>query len=104
MRAIPKKQREEMSKNPYYKKCCLCGSKSKIQWHHNLIFAGRQIDDQETILPLCVTCHEQARDTEFKEQLDLIMLCRMSPEQMKKYSKAIDLFQRYRYLTNKYPL
>jgi len=49
-------------------------------------------------------CHNLARNTETKEKLDLIMLTRMSPDQMTKYSKAVNLFQRYNYLANKYPL
>ena len=103
MRPIPPALREKMASDKFYKKCCLCGS-YPVQWHHNLIFKSRQVNEKECILPVCEVCHNKARNTEVKEQLDLIMLTRMSPEQMKKYSKAVDLFQRYKYLTNKYPL
>jgi len=103
MRKIPEELIAEMAGEKYYKKCCLCGSRP-VQWHHNLIFASRQVNEKECILPICEVCHNKARNTEVREQLDLIMLTRMSPEQMKKYSKAVDLFQRYKYLTNKYPL
>ena len=103
MRPIPEQLRDEMSKDKYYKKCCLCKS-SPVQWHHNLVFASKQVNEKECILPVCERCHNLARNTETKEKLDLIMLTRMSPEQMTKYSKAVNLFQRYNYLTRKYPL
>lgn len=103
MRPIPLDLREEMAGDKFYKKCCLCGS-HPVQWHHNLIFAGRQVNEKECILPVCEVCHNLARNTETKEKLDLIMLTRMCPLQMKRYSKASNLFQRYKYLTNKYPL
>ena len=103
MRPIPDKLKQEIVADKFYKKCCLCGCR-QVQWHHNLIFAGRQVNEKECILPVCEVCHNKARNMEVREQLDLIMLTRMSPEQMKKYSKAVDLFQRYKYLTNKYPL
>jgi hypothetical protein len=103
MRKIPESLREELSSKKYYKKCCLCGS-SPVQYHHNLIFASRQVNEKECILPVCERCHNLARNTEVREKLDLIMLTRMSPEQMTKYSKGVNLFQRYQYLTTKYPL
>jgi len=103
VRTIPEELKEEMVGDKFYKKCCLCGNEP-VQWHHNLIFAGRQVNEKECILPVCERCHNLARNTENKEKLDLIMLTRMSPEQMTKYSKATNLFQRYNYLTRKYPL
>jgi hypothetical protein len=103
MRPIPEQLKEEIQNDKYYKKCCLCPVR-QVQWHHNLIFAGRQVNEKECILPICEVCHNKARNTEIREQLDLIMLTRMSPEQMQKYSKAVDLFQRYNYLCQKYPL
>ena len=103
MRPIPPKQREEMANDPYYKKCCYphyCSG--KIEWHHNLIIAGRQSDIKETILPLCQFIHERARLTDVKEQLDLIMLKRMSEAQIGEISKAVNYHQRLRYLKGKY--
>jgi hypothetical protein len=104
MRPIPPALRSEMAADPYYKRCCLCGTMAgKIDFHHNLIYKGSQCDDRETILPLCVPCHDKARHTETKEKLDLIMLRRMSDAQIAKYSKAVNYQQRKKYLTCKYP-
>jgi hypothetical protein len=69
--------------------------------HHNLIYAGRQVDDAECILPLCETHHEMARNSKFKEHLDLIMFKRMKTSQFNKYSRG-GLLQRYLYLSTKF--
>jgi hypothetical protein len=103
MRPIPIKQREKMSKNPYYKKCCLCGeTQGKIDYHHNVIFGGRQANDEECILPLCLICHDGARNSKVKEKLDLIMYRRMSDATFMKYDKTGMHSTRYHYLENKY--
>lgn len=102
MRPIPQKLRSDLSADPYYKSCCLCGSTLEIEWHHNLILAGRQSNEKETILPLCKFHHEAARKTEIKEVLDLIMLLRMEDTQIRKISKAVDYFRRKEYLKEKY--
>lgn len=101
MRPIPKKIRELITLDKFFNSCCLCNSK-QIQIHHNLIFKGRQVDDIETLLPLCPKCHISANNKDIKEQLDFIMLKRMSHEQILKYSKAIDYNQRLLYLINKF--
>lgn len=101
MRPIPKKVREEINSDPFYKACCLCGS-SGIQIHHNLIHSGRQSDDIKTMLPLCVDCHDMARKSCTKERLDLVMLKRMNSEEITAISKAVNYHQRLKYLTKKY--
>jgi hypothetical protein len=102
MRPIPPALRADMSSDPYYKKCCLCGTMQGIQWHHNLILASRQSSIRETILPVCEPCHDRARNTEVKEKLDLIMLRRMSDTQITSISKAVNYHQRKKYLECKY--
>jgi len=105
MKKIPQKLREDMSNDPYMKKCCfpfIHDCQGKIEWHHALIFGGSQVQEKECILPICQAIHEKARNTDVKEILDLVMYSRMSPEQMKKYSKAINIFHRFNYLANKY--
>ena len=54
MRPIPNKLRQEMEADPYYKRCAWHGRPhpgKKID-HHNLIFAGRQVNEKWCILPI----------------------------------------------------
>ena len=105
MRHIPKKLNQELNDDEYYTKCCfnfphVCYG--KIERHHNLIYSGKQYQSKETILPICKTIHEMARNTFIKEMLDLIMLERMTKEQRLLISKAIDYEKRFKYLSAKY--
>lgn len=105
MRAIPQSIKTKLASDPFMKKCCLCGTHGatiKIEWHHNLIFAHRQSNLPETILPLCEPCHSHANNRDVKERLDLIMLNRMSDETIMSISKAVNWSQRKKYLTKKY--
>lgn len=100
MRAIPPNIREKLALDPFMKRCCLCGKdKVKIDWHHNLEYAGKQQSDPTTILPLCTECHGNARDSRIKEELDLIMFHRGTD--VYHYPKAA-LGQRRNYLYKKY--
>lgn len=92
MRPIPVKLRNELSEDKFYKKCCLQSSdcKGRIEFHHNLIFAGKQVNESFCILPLCHWHHEREKHQIFKEKLNWIMWCRATNEEVKKYSKAID--------------
>lgn len=77
MRPIPLKIRQQLSDDLFMKKCCLCGSTGvKIDFHHNLIYQGRQQNDHKSILPLCEPCHRNANNKEVKEKLDKIMFDR----------------------------
>jgi len=99
---IPPKLRQEMSDDPFYKVCCITGERNeKIEWHHNLIFAGRQVQEKECILPVTQAVHKKARNVEMREKLDLVMLRRMSDVQLNYYSKAVNLHQRLKYLEHK---
>lgn len=90
-----------MANDAFYGQCCLCGY-SSVEWHHNLIWSGRQINEKEMILPLCIHCHQDARRNEIKEKLDLIMYRRMLPDQWVKYDRAGFLRTRFNYLSKKY--
>lgn len=100
MRKLSQETKDRINTDPFYKKCCVCGS-PYVQQHHNLIYAGRQVDDAECILPLCEKHHEMTRNSEFKEGLDRIMFSRMKTSQFNKYGKG-GLLQRYHYLSTKY--
>jgi hypothetical protein len=91
-----------MANNDYYSECCLCPKTSGIQWHHNLIFASNQVNEQEMILPLCAECHDKARESETKEKIDLIMYRRMTDSQFLKYDKAGYIKLRFNFLEKKY--
>lgn len=97
MRKISKGTATILENDPRMKVCALKGiiphvCSMKLDWHHNLIFGGRQSDIPETILAICDFIHDMARKTEVKERLDWIMLNLMSDEQIRSISKATDYF------------
>ena len=92
MRPIPLELRERLASKKYYKRCALCHAEG-VQWHHNLIYAGRQVNAEFCIIPLCPSCHAQARNKEVKEKLDWIMLNRADNEELLPYCKAVDYIQ-----------
>lgn len=105
MNNLPARLRKDLANDPSYKKCCfifehLCSG--KIEWHHNLIFGGRQVQDKRFIMPICQNIHDKARNTLIKELLDLIMLDNLSYDELKEISKGVNYTQRRTYLRNKY--
>lgn len=80
MRPIPEKLKDEMASDPFYSRCCLLWiggcSYGKIEWHHNEIYAGRQTNEKEAILPLCVAHHKLADRKDIRELLNIIMQAR----------------------------
>jgi hypothetical protein len=104
MRPISAKTKKILIDDPRMKRCCInnfacCG---QIQWHHNLIIAGRQSDNPKHILPICEHHHNFARQTVIKERLDYIMLKGLTEEEIKDISKAENYSQRLKYLNDKY--
>lgn len=91
MRKIPNKMREEMGNDNFYKKCCLTGNTGHIEWHHNLIFAGRQVNEKFCILPLLHSVHMLADRHDIREMLNWVMLNRATEEELIHFSKARDL-------------
>lgn len=103
MRKIPAKLRSEMENDLFYKRCCLSGKSAlhtKIDFHHNLIFAGKQINEKWCILPLATDIHRDI--VKHKEKCDWVMLNRATDEELRKYSRAIDLIHKRDYLNKKY--
>lgn len=89
MRKIPPELREEMSNDPFYSQCCITGSRSeKIEWHHNLIYGGQQVNEKFCILPLAKSIHDNI--VKYKEKCDWIMWNRATDEEIACYSKAKD--------------
>lgn len=100
---IPKKMRDEMAKDPFYKQCCITGKNSKdekIDWHHNLVYAGSRVNEPFAILPVAKSVHDNI--TVYKSQLDYIMWSRATPLQRQSYSKAVDYEAYYQFLKQKY--
>lgn len=105
MRTLSPETRKILENDLRMKMCCLSylgGCARKIEWHHNLIFAGRQSDYPKHILGVCLLHHDMARETRIKEQLDYIMLAALSEQELSDISKAIDYRQRLEFLQKKY--
>lgn len=102
MNKIPPKLREEMAGDPFYKRCCVTGEIGKIEWHHNLIYAGKQVQEKWCILPLTYHIHRIADDKLVRERLDWIMLNRATDDELRRYSKAVDLLAKRDRLNTKY--
>lgn len=104
MKKIPPKLRQQMQDDPYYDQCCVTGQKkwqTKIDWHHNLIFAGSQVNERWCILPLARSVHERVHEQAIRKYVDWIMLNRATDEELRKYSKVEDLIAKREKL-NKY--
>lgn len=100
MKKIPEELRNELSADPYYKRCCITGSPNDIEWHHNLIFGGSQVNERFCILPLTYLVHKNIE--RYKEKCDWIMLNRATDAQLQKYSKAINYVRKKEILNEKY--
>lgn len=99
MRAIPERLKQELASDPFYSKCCITGSASeKIDWHHNLMFGGSQINEKFCILPLAKSVHDKI--SKYKDICDWIMWNRASYEEIKRYSKAIN-YSEYKKILNR---
>ncbi len=91
MNHIPKWLNDSFNDDPYYKKCCLAflgGCNGRIERHHALIFAGRQVQARFCILPACHAHHELARRKDIKERFDWILLNRANMGELLAISKA----------------
>ena len=90
---IPKKLKEEMGADTFYKKCCISGIKSRppysiIEWHHGFRWQGKRLNEKWAIVPLLKEIHRKADTRTVKEKIDWIILNRADETTLKKYSKA----------------
>lgn len=88
MTKIPEQLREEMARDPYYQKCCRSKEgtcQGRITWEHAWIYAGRQIQERFSIIPLC--WHHHLGDGLNKEINHWISINRASSEDFAKYPK-----------------
>jgi hypothetical protein len=89
VKPIPKKMRDEMNKDPFYRKCCIADKdcSGKIEWHHGLIYAGRRVGDKFSILPVCQNHHRLEKTRPVRDKLNRVMISRMTEADFKKYPK-----------------
>lgn len=93
MRAIPKKLRDDMANDPFYKYCCvgvLCDTpcEGRIQFHHVWDYARRQINEKWAILPACEHHHDQVkRNRKVKENFERVSLKLAKDWELEKYPK-----------------
>lgn len=82
------------------------GCKGRITWEHALIYAGRQIDEVWAIIKICEYHHAvntyQDMGALNKEKNVWIALNRATDDELRKYSKAIDLIKKRDFLNNIY--
>lgn len=106
MNNIPTSVKRKMALDPFYKTCCLTGERGSygdpIQWHHNLIYAHKQVQEAFAILPIKKSLHELVSNSMVKDRLDWVMLNRASEAEIRKYSKVVDLSRRREYLNSVY--
>lgn len=99
MRAIPSTIRKVLKS----KFCFICGRR-QVEWHHALIYAGRQINEPYAIVPLCVKCHRGNNGTiyhDVKEKCELETIKNGLQDLKIKYPK-FDWTKRLQFLTNRY--
>jgi hypothetical protein len=89
---IPVKIKKKLLDSGFMDKCCISDSScsGRIEWHHNLIFAGSRINEAFCILPVCSSHHAREKNPIIGEKLDYIMLTRATDEELKKYSKTVN--------------
>ena len=94
MNRIPKRLNDELNEDPFYKTCCLASDgmcSGRVERHHALIFAGRQLQKKFAILPACQGYHHRfANRKDIKERFDWILLNRATDEELTEISKAIN--------------
>jgi hypothetical protein len=77
-----------MERDYFYQKCAVTQKPRtlvKVEWHHNLIFAGRQVNEKFCIIPLSEEIHDRARDSKVKEFLNWIQACRATAEELERF-------------------
>ena len=74
----------------------------KIDWHHALIFGGKQVNESWAILPVARSLHLKADYPAIKEKLNWVMLNRATDEQLRPYCKLIDYVRMREQLNAKY--
>jgi len=94
---IPKDVLEILKSDDFMKQCCLCGKKP-CQFHHNLLFGGKAVNEAWAILPICKEHHDQANNINMRRLLDWVILNRGTDEDLKRFSKVMNYCSRRTFL------
>lgn len=104
---IPTFVKEELLNDPLFRerKCCLHSElcEGRIEWHHAVSYGNgkKRIQERWAIVQLCHAHHLLAELPEIKDQIDWIVVNRMTVDDQFKYNK-IDWEQKRRYLEGKF--
>lgn len=96
MNKIPPKLRDQLSRDPFYRKCTRSidgGCSGRITWEHAFTYAGKQIQAKWCIIPLCEKHHGvehyNGSDSLLDKGINMsIALNRATDEELSFYSKA----------------
>lgn len=112
MNNIPPKVRRSLAENPYYR-CCARRAALRdhecranplngqlIEWEHALIHAGKQVQEEWAIVPICWWAHSGPGLE--KEKNVWIALNRATDEQLLRMSKAVNYIAMRERLNFKY--
>ena len=101
MGKIPEALNERMNADLFYTRCCIPGR--RIERYHNLIFAGRQVNEIWAILPFAKSVHDELPgNPALKELCDWIMTQRARDADLRPYCKAQEYVRLKRRLEAKY--
>lgn len=111
MNNIPLSLRKRISAKPYYKRCARAGFHGhecggRITYEHALIHAGKQVQEEFAIVPLCAKAHgvDQYQDGgDFDKDINVwIALNRATDEELLALSKAVDYFRIRAHLNDRF--
>ena len=90
-----------MAADPFYAQCCVTGvpaAEQKVEWHHAMIYAGKQVQERWCIIPLLDTVHANEKKRGVRQVIDWIIFNRATDEELRKYSKTINYIKRREWL------
>lgn len=106
MRKIPNWVVLVLQLDPRMKQCALWflgDCEGRIEWHHNFIYAGRQVNIPECILGVCKVHHDQANNKEVKQRLDWVMFSLWTEKIFEMFSKSAKMLRgRQAFLNKRY--
>lgn len=109
MRPLTAKAKKAIETDPFYRTCALSehgGCAGRITIEHAIIYAGRQLDELWSLIPLCARHHnvDQYQDlgTYNRELSEWVATQRATKQELQAISKAINWEHRRDYLEHKY--
>lgn len=110
MNNVPKKLKEQWSKNPA-KKCCRSDEgncRGRLTKDHTIIYAGKQVQEDWAIVDVCEYHHAvgqyQSGGDLNREKHTYIALCKATDDELRKYSKVINYIALRERLKHKYDI